>query len=335
MAAAGRRSMCISLIQESRRLGASDLHMTVGGAPMVRLDGYLQQLVSTPVTAAQLAEFVALLPDYTRQLLERRGEVDCAWRWGNERYRLNIYRQRDQYAMAVRLLNNVVPECEALGMPPALQAVTELSQGLVLIVGPTGSGKTTTLAALVQRINATRAVHIVTLEDPIEYEYPAGQSLIHQREIGRDTTSFARGLRAALREDPDVILVGELRDSETMAIALTAAETGHLVLATLHTQDVTSSVNRIVDGLQQNQQLVRSQLAESLAVVASQRLLARADGQGRVAAYEVLVATDAVRHLIREGQVHQLQSYLQTGARNGMVTMEESVKSLRRTGIIK
>ena len=224
--------MCISFIQESRRLGASDLHMTVGGAPMVRLDGYLQQLVPTPVTAAQLAEFVALLPDYTRQLLERRGEVDCAWRWGNERYRLNIYRQRDQYAMAVRLLNNVVPECEALGMPPALQAVTELSQGLVLIVGPTGSGKTTTLAALVQRINATRAVHIVTLEDPIEYEYPAGQSLIHQREIGRDTTSFARGLRAALREDPDVILVGELRDSETMAIALTAAETGHLVLAT-------------------------------------------------------------------------------------------------------
>ena len=327
--------MCISLIQESRRLGASDLHMTVGGAPMVRLDGYLQQLVPTPVTVAQLAEFVALLPDYTRQLLERRGEVDCAWHWGNERYRLNIYRQRDQYAMAVRLLNNVVPECEALGMPPALQAVTELSQGLVLIVGPTGSGKTTTLAALVQRINATRAVHIVTLEDPIEYEYPAGQSLIHQREIGRDTTSFARGLRAALREDPDVILVGELRDSETMAIALTAAETGHLVLATLHTQDVTSSVNRIVDGLQQNQQLVRSQLAESLAVVASQRLLARADGQGRVAAYEVLVATDAVRHLIREGQVHQLQSYLQTGARNGMVTMEESVKSLRRTGIIK
>ena len=327
--------MCISFIQESRRMGASDLHMTVGGAPMVRLDGYLQQLVPTPVTAAQLAEFVALLPDYTRQLLERRGEVDCAWRWGNERYRLNIYRQRDQYAMAVRLLNNVVPECEALGMPPALQAVTELSQGLVLIVGPTGSGKTTTLAALVQRINATRAVHIVTLEDPIEYEYPAGQSLIHQREIGRDTTSFARGLRAALREDPDVILVGELRDSETMAIALTAAETGHLVLATLHTQDVTSSVNRIVDGLQQNQQLVRSQLAESLAVVASQRLLARADGQGRVAAYEVLVATDAVRHLIREGQVHQLQSYLQTGARNGMVTMEESVKSLRRTGIIK
>ena len=327
--------MCISFIQESRRLGASDLHMTVGGAPMVRLDGYLQQLVPTPVTAAQLAEFVALLPDYTRQLLERRGEVDCAWRWGNERYRLNIYRQRDQYAMAVRLLNNVVPECEALGMPPALQAVTELSQGLVLIVGPTGSGKTTTLAALVQRINATRAVHIVTLEDPIEYEYPAGQSLIHQREIGRDTTSFARGLRAALREDPDVILVGELRDSETMAIALTAAETGHLVLATLHTQDVTSSVNRIVDGLQQNQQLVRSQLAESLAVVASQRLLARADGQGRVAAYEVLVATDAVRHLIREGQVHQLQSYLQTGARNGMVTMGESVKSLRRTGIIK
>lgn len=176
---------------------------------------------------------------------------------------------------------------------------------------------------------------MLTLEDPIEYEYPAGKALIHQREVGRDTTSFARGLRAALREDPDVILVGELRDSESMAIALTAAETGHLVLATLHTQDVASSVNRILDVLSHNQQQVRSQLAESLAVVASQRLLPRADGGGRVAAFEVLVATEAVRHLIREGQTHQLQSYLQTGAKAGMVTMEESVKNLRRKGLIK
>ena len=327
--------MCISLIQEARRLGASDLHLTPGGAPVVRLAGCLKPLAKPPLAAAQLAEFVALLPDYTRQQLERRGEVDCAWSWGSERYRLNIYRQKEQYAMAIRLLNSAVPECEALGLPPALQAVTELRQGLVLIVGPTGSGKTTTLAALVQRINATKSMHIVTLEDPIEYEYPAGKSLIHQREIGRDTTSFARGLRAALREDPDVILVGELRDSETMSIALSAAETGHLVLATLHTQDVTTSVNRILDGLQQNQQLVRSQLAESLAVVASQRLLARADGRGRVAAFEVLIATDAVRHLIREGQTHQLQSYLQTGARNGMVTMSDSIKNLRKEGIIE
>lgn len=327
--------MCISIIQKARQMGASDLHLTSGGAPVVRLAGHLLPLAVNPVTAPQLAEFVTLLPDGTRQQLERRGEVDCAWSWGQERYRLNLYRQKEQYAMAVRLLNSSVPSCAALGLPPALQAVTELSQGLVLLVGPTGSGKTTTLAALVQRINETRAAHVLTLEDPIEYEYPAGKALIHQREIGRDTTSFARGLRAALREDPDVILVGELRDSESMAIALTAAETGHLVLATLHTQDVASSVNRILDVLSHNQQQVRSQLAESLAVVASQRLLPRADGRGRVAAFEVLVATDAVRHLIREGQTHQLPSYLQTGARSGMVTMSESIKNLRRAGIVK
>ena len=327
--------MCISLIQEARRLGASDLHLTAGGAPVVRLAGCLKPLAKPPLAAAQLAEFVALLPDYTRQQLERRGEVDCAWSWGQERYRLNIYRQKEQYAMAVRLLNSSVPSCAALGLPPALQAVTELNQGLVLLVGPTGSGKTTTLAALIQRIHETRAAHVVTLEDPIEYEYPAGKALIHQREIGRDTTSFARGLRAALREDPDVILVGELRDSESMAIALTAAETGHLVLATLHTQDVASSVNRILDVLSHNQQQVRSQLAESLGVVASQRLLPRADGRGRVAAFEVLVATEAVRHLIREGQPHQLQSYLQTGAKAGMITMSESIRNLRRAGVVK
>ena len=327
--------MCISLIQAARQRGASDLHLTSGAAPIVRLAGCLLPLAAEPVAASQLAEFVALLPDSSRQQLERRGEVDCAWSWGEERYRLNIYRQKEQYAMAVRLLNSSVPSCQELGLPPALQRVTELEQGLALIVGPTGSGKTTTLAALVQRINETRAAHVLTLEDPIEYEYPAGKALIHQREVGRDTTSFARGLRAALREDPDVILVGELRDSESMAIALTAAETGHLVLATLHTQDVASSVNRILDVLSHNQQQVRSQLAESLAVVASQRLLPRADGQGRVAAFEVLVATEAVRHLIREGQTHQLQSYLQTGAKAGMVTMEESVKNLRRKGLIK
>ena len=327
--------MCISLIQAARQRGASDLHLTSGAAPVARLAGCLLPLAANPVTASQLAEFVALLPDTSRQQLERRGEVDCAWSWGKERYRLNIYRQKEQYAMAVRLLNSSVPSCQELGLPPALQRVAELEQGLALIVGPTGSGKTTTLAALVQRINETRAAHVLTLEDPIEYEYPAGKALIHQREVGRDTTSFARGLRAALREDPDVILVGELRDSESMAIALTAAETGHLVLATLHTQDVASSVNRILDVLSHNQQQVRSQLAESLAVVASQRLLPRADGQGRVAAFEVLVATEAVRHLIREGQTHQLQSYLQTGAKAGMVTMEESVKNLRRKGLIK
>ena len=186
-----------------------------------------------------------------------------------------------------------------------------------------------------QRLNRTRALHIVTLEDPVEYCYEAGLSLIHQREVGRDTKSFASGLRSALREDPDVILVGELRDAETIAIAVTAAETGHLVLATMHTGDISSSVSRILEALPQNQQQIRSQLAACLQAVACQRLLPRADGRGRVAAFELLIATDALRALIREGQIHQLPSYIQMGGRLGMLTMEESIRRLRQNGVIK
>ena len=205
----------------------------------------------------------------------------------------------------------------------------------MLSVGPTGSGKSTTLAALLQRINMSRAVHIVTLEDPVEYLYPQGEALISQREIGRDTASFASGLRSALRQDPDVILVGELRDSESIAMALSAAETGHLVFATLHTQDAAGSINRILDALPERLAQVRTQLAECLQAIVCQRLLPRADGRGRVAAFEVLVATEALRNLIREGRTHQLESYIQTGKRFGMVTLAEAVSELRRQGIIK
>lgn len=329
--------MCIKLIQEARHLGASDLHVTADSVPMVRLMGRLQPLkwANKLVSSAQLEHFVEVLPEAVKQCLDSTGEVDCAWSWGMERYRLNIYRQKGQYALACRLLQSEIPSCEELGLPMALRKLAELDEGLVLIVGPTGSGKTTSLTALVQQINSTRAAHIITLEDPVEYEYPSGLSLIHQREIGRDTRSFAAGLRAALREDPDVIVVGELRDSESMGIALTAAETGHLVLATMHTQDVTSSINRILDALPQNQQQVRSQLAESLQAVASQRLLPRSDANGRIAAFELLLATDAVRHLIREGQTHQLGTYLQTGTRSGMLTMTDSIRTLQRAGFVK
>ena len=322
-------------LRQARAAGASDLHLTAGGVPVVRILGRLRPLSDKPATDKELAAVVAALPSWVRDELARAGEVDCAWTDATgERYRLNIFRQGDNCAAAVRLLQGTVPDCDSLGLPPALRGQIERRQGLVLVTGPTGSGKTTTLAALVQEINRTQAVHIVTLEDPVEYRYEQGLALIHQREVGRDTKSFASGLRSALREDPDVILVGELRDAETIAIALTAAETGHLVLATMHTGDVIGSVNRILEALPQNQRQVRSQLAECLQTVVCQRLLPRADGRGRVAAFELLVATDALRHLIREGQTHQLASYIQMGARQGMTTMEESVRRLRQSGVI-
>ncbi|MDY4920828.1 MAG: PilT/PilU family type 4a pilus ATPase [Phascolarctobacterium sp.] len=326
--------MFTDLFSEARKCGASDIHLTTNSLPIMRIMGKLEAFSKEAISHKQFNEFIALLPTSVRTQLEQLGEADCAWCWGEERYRLNIYRESEHYAMAIRLLQNNVPSTEELGLPDKLVQLMQQERGLVLVAGSTGSGKSTTLAALVQKINATRAVHILTLEDPIEYTYPKGMALIHQREVGRDTSSFANGLRSALREDPDVILVGELRDSETMSIALTAAETGHLVLATLHTQDVTSSVNRILDMLPQNQQQVRSQLAECFLAVACQRLQARLDGQGRVAAFELLLATDAVRHLIREGQTHQLQSYLQTGARAGMQTMQASIAMLKHKGII-
>lgn len=331
--------MINKLLRAARAQGASDLHLTVGAIPIIRLQGSLQPLRcgvnADIIDAQQIQEFISRLPSAVVQHLEKYGEADCAWSWQEARYRINIFSQQREYALAIRLLHSVIPQCSDLGLPDTLCELTDLSSGLVLITGPTGSGKSTTLAALIQKMNSTRAVHVVTLEDPIEYIYPIGKALIHQREIGGDTQNFASGLRSALREDPDVILVGELRDSETVGIALTAAETGHLVLATLHTGDVVSSINRILDMQTENQQHVRGQLAECLQAVACQRLLPRLNGCSRVAAFELLLATDAVRNLIREGKSYQLCSFLQTGTRTGMLTMEESIKILRRQGIIK
>lgn len=316
---------------------ASDVHLAAGLVPQVRVQGKLQSLLLSPTSQDMLAgELRALLQEQQWQELLRAGEVDIAFSdAAGERYRLNAYRQGEQYALAIRLLASVIPDCQALGLPESVVRLADLKQGLVLVAGPTGSGKTTTLAALVQRINNERPVHIITLEDPVEYLYPQGKALISQREIGRDTASFASGLRSALRQDPDIILVGELRDAESMAMALSAAETGHLVLATLHTQDAAGSVNRILDVLSERQAQARSQLAECLQAVVCQRLLSRSDAEGRVAAFEVLVATEALRNIIREGRTHQLESYIQTGKRFGMQTLAESVASLRRQGIIK
>ena len=329
--------MLFDLLKQARKMQASDVHLAAGLVPQVRVQGKLQSLLLSPTSQDMLAgELRALLQEQQWQELLRTGEVDIAFSDAvGERYRLNAYRQGAQYALAIRLLASVIPDCQALGLPESVVRLADLRQGLVLVAGPTGSGKTTTLAALVQRINNERPVHIITLEDPVEYLYPQGKALISQREIGRDTESFASGLRSALRQDPDIILVGELRDAESMAMALSAAETGHLVLATLHTQDAAGSVNRILDVLSERQAQARSQLAECLQAVVCQRLLPRSDAEGRVAAFEVLVATEALRNIIREGRTHQLESYIQTGKRFGMQTLAESVASLRRQGIIK
>ncbi len=325
--------MLEQFLLKARELQASDLHLTVGAAPAVRVQGNLQRLALQAFTQEEAAACIAMLPAGVKQQLERTGEADCAVHENGAHCRIKIFRQSSGYALAVRLLNNKAPSCDALGLPLAVQKLAQLEQGLVLVTGATGSGKSTTLAALVEKINLTRAVHIVTLEDPVEYVYQPARALIHQREVGRDTHSFASGLRSALREDPDIILVGELRDAETISIALTAAETGHLVLATLHTRDAVSSVNRILDVLPEKQQ-ARSQLAECLQAVVCQRLVARADGNGRAAAFEILLATEALRNLIREGRTHQLQTFLQTGSRYGMVTMSDYLEKLRREKII-
>ena len=325
------------LIAEARALGASDVHLAAGRLPVMRLHGLLQPMAAEPVTAVQLEQSLReVLSEQLLAQLQRSGEVDAALNDAQGgRLRLNAYRQGGSYAVAVRLLAGSIPSCEELGLPVVVQQLAALERGLVLVTGSTGSGKSTTLAALVQKINSTRSVHVLTLEDPIEYVYPPGKALINQREVGRDTESFASGLRSALRQDPDVILVGELRDAEAIAIALTAAETGHLVLATLHTQDAVSSVTRLVELLPERQQQVRAQLAECLQAVVCQRLLPRADGHGRAAAFEVLVATAALRNLIREAKTHQLVSYMQTGKQYGMVLMETYIDSLRQKGVIK
>lgn len=324
--------MLDKLLLQAKSMGASDLHLTPEGMPMVRVDGSLQPLQNEIISREKLEQaLLALLPEQEKRQLLQTGEVDAAFSYAlQERCRLNIYRLGNGYAAAIRLLPKDIPDCNSLGLPQIISQLAESSSGLLLVTGATGSGKSTTLAALVQQINQTRAVHVLTLEDPIEYVYLA---LINQREVGRDIRSFASGLRSALRQDPDVILVGELRDAETIGIALTAAETGHLVLATLHTQDATGTVNRILDVLPDRQH-VCTQLADCLLGICCQRLLPRCDRAGRAAAFEVLVATPAMRNLIREGRTHQLQSYLQTGARYGMQTMEDAVKALQLRGII-
>ena len=316
---------------------ATDLHLAAGTQPRVRVDGRLVPIPESPlVTVEYMDQMLAALidPGSTEEFRTNR-QLDFAFSWGETaRFRANAFYQLDRPALALRLIPTEIPTPEAIGLPESTAHLLKRPHGLVLMTGPTGSGKSTSLAAMVGWINRNRPLHILTIEDPIEYIHPPAQALVNQREVGQDTVSFESALKAALREDPDVVLVGEMRDLETIALTLTLAETGHLVFATLHTNDAAQTVDRIIDVFPSDQQdQIRTQFSMALAAVISQRLVPRIGG-GRVAAYEVLLGTAAIANIIREGKVRQLRNLMATGHADGMMVMEQSLAALVHRGII-
>jgi twitching motility protein PilT len=326
------------LLTELVSRGGSDLHLTVGSHPVVRLHGSLKRLEEFPKLTADdtLHMLYRIMSSEQQKRLETQGQIDMSYSIpGLARFRVNAYSQRESLAAAFRLIPMELKTLEELGLPPSLHLLTRKPRGLVLVTGPTGSGKSTSLAALIDEINRERADHIVTIEDPIEFLHKHKLCIVNQREIGSDTHSFADALRAALRQDPDVILLGEMRDLETIATALTAAETGHLVFATLHTQNAPATVDRVIDVFPAAQQeQIRMQLAGALEGIVTQTLLPTADGRGRVASLEILFPDDAVRNLIRQGRVEQIYSVMQTGTQRGMQTMEQALQALVTRSVI-
>lgn len=323
------------LLHRAYEVGASDLHVTVGIPPVYRLHGKLEHYGDIPVSTEDVALMVKeILPRYKINEFKEKGETDFNYSLDNLcRFRVNAYHQRSGNAIAARLIPTQIPTIESLGMPKVLYDLADKPQGLVLVTGPTGSGKSTTLAAMIDYINETKSKHIITLEDPIEYLHEHKRSVINQREIGIDTQDFASGLRASLRQDPDVILVGEMRDLETISTAITAAETGHLVFATLHTSSAPTTIDRIIDVFPPHQQgQIRIQLANVLQGIISQRLLVRKDIKGRIAATEILVAVPSVTNLIRNEKVHQIPSIMQTNKALGMHTLQSSISELVAKG---
>jgi len=325
------------LLEEVVKRKASDLHLQVGLPPMLRIDGALERLGGIQSLNEDMVESLifTILDEDQKQILLRDKEFDFSFAFGDlGRFRVNAFHERGNLAAAMRLIPNEVRSIEQLGMPPVLNKFAEFPRGLVLVTGPTGSGKSTTLAALVNKINSERALHVITVEDPIEYTHASKRSVIVQREVHYDTYSFSAALRSALREDPDVVLIGEMRDLETIAAAITIAETGHLVFATLHTNGASQSIDRMIDVFPPHQQpQVRSQIANILMAICSQRLIP-ALGGGRVAAAEILIATPAVRNIIREGKNHQLEAVIQTGAEYGMQSMDKTLVNLIHGGVI-
>ncbi|MBO4981667.1 MAG: type IV pilus twitching motility protein PilT [Lachnospiraceae bacterium] len=326
-----------TILDCATQAGASDIHLTVGVPPKMRVNGSLVEM-PFPVLKGEdtLAMSVHVMNQVQRDVFEERGEFDMSLTLpGVGRYRVNVFKQRGSIAMALRTVATDIPSHESLGIPESVVNLYQRKRGLILVTGPTGSGKSTTLASLIDKINQNRDAHIITLEDPIEYLHSHKLSIVNQREIGMDTQNYANALRAALREDPDVILVGEMRDLETISIAIRAAETGHLVLSTLHTIGAASTVDRIIDVFPPHQQQqIRIQLANVLEAVISQQLIPTADGKGRVAAFEVLHATYPARNLIRENKSYQLPNVMQTGRSLGMITMDDAILQLYIDGII-
>lgn len=326
-----------NLLKEAVNLGSSDIHITTDSSPMARVKGKFIKLDDNILTKEDTKEMVEEIAGEDRfKIVESIGELDfSASLEDRTRFRVNAYKQKGDYALAIRTINAKVPNFNELHLPETIKTFTEKHKGLVLVTGPTGSGKSTTLSSLIDMINENRQTHIITLEDPIEYVHNHKTSIVNQREIGSDSKSFNSALRAALRQDPDVVLIGEMRDPETISIALTAAETGHLVFSTLHTIGAAKTIDRIIDNFPpEQQQQIRTQLSTVCEGVISQQLLPTADGNGRVAATEVMMATPAIRNLIRENKTYQIQNTIQTGTSKGMHTMDQDLIRLYNQGRI-
>ena len=326
------------LLSYSLDSGASDLHLSVGSVPMVRINGSMRPLNIDALSQDDMESMLTqVMSEDQKKLFHERKEIDFSAKLdGKGRFRVNFFNQINGLAGVFRTIPDTIKDLDDLCIPPFMRDLAMLDRGLVLLTGPTGSGKTTTLAAMVDHINTTKPCHIITLEDPVEYFHTTKESLINQRELGANTHSFANALRAALREDPDVILVGEMRDLETISLALTAAETGHLVLSTLHTSSAVKAIDRIIDIYPAGQKdQIRSMLSESLEAVIAQKLLPTKDGKGRVPACEVMIATTAIRNLIREDRIYQISSIIQSGGVEGMQTLDQDLQRLVTQGKIE
>lgn len=323
------------LVRQAGEQGSSDVHLVYGIPPKCRIDGSLVNLRDKPLSESEDAEMAQILAGDRFEEIKEIGELDLSQNIAGHRVRINLFRSHDHFSAALRILSDTIPELSSLGLPPVVNDFPTYRKGIVLVTGETGSGKSTTLAAILNHINHTRRQHIITLEDPIEYVYEPDLCVINQREIGTDTHNYADALRAALRQDPDIILIGEMRDPETIETALTAAETGHLVFATLHTNSASDSVNRIVSVFEAGRQdMIRMQLSTTLKAVLSQQLLLRKEGHGRAAACEVMLNTSAIANLIREGKIPQITSSIMMSARLGAITMDDCLANMTVRGTI-